>query len=937
MDKETIDKLLSIAITYIGEDNRENNVTLDYVNNVLDKIQVLSKTLFDRELSEEDTKKLAFEIKNHFHVSLSDEAIILGDNKVQRWFDDKKTEIKWDYWEAYKKSLLNQRRPKKVIDENERVIDSILDFSGDPNCNENSWSRKGLVMGNVQSGKTQNYIGLINKAFDSGYKIVILLGGHMNDLRKQTQIRVDADVIGLESKHLILNKTRRKIGVGIFRNDSLDVATLTSTENDFSKKVAQTVSTSLTSFNCPLIITIKKNTSILQSLIDYIKESSALNENQKLSVPMILIDDEADYASVNGLADRNRISRTNELIRTLLNLFHKNHYVAYTATPFANVFIDPNEEDEMLNDDLFPKNYMVRVPVPENYCGQEFFFGDDSLESDKPSTIIIDDNETEMLPLKHNKNTEITQISRSLKDAIMSFVIATSARMLRPEQDKHNTMMINITHLKDLQNDLKKLVEEFKDKLTFAIYANHALPIDKALKNPEISELKRVYEENFDIKETFEEILKTSNKAANKIKVYAINNKSGEVLDYSDYKENGLCAIAIGGYKLSRGLTLEGLTISYFARNSKMYDTLMQMCRWFGYRPGYKDLCKVFLPKESRDWYKFISSAINDLYAQLQRMKDQEKTPSDFGLQIRTHPGALMVTARNKRGTGEERLLKLDLWAKRIRRFIFEDDAKNNQNFELIDKFLKSLEFSSERDKEDFIFKDVKHEKVVELIEQLDLLPDHIPNDVLIDFIKNNMEKNNVSNFRVTVMHVKKNTNTAWMEKTQFNDSCEVGGYPFKVPRRKMESDGVKISNPKSELGNNDDEKLLFNKNDREEIKNSLNFKPDKNDSYVFTEKRNFPGLIIYLFNVRILTPFESKLWGDNLSNLEVTQPFTKPAVGISISFPQYEFGINGLQDSDQIKAYEESTKIYTQNHQRQLEMQFDLNASTYDDDIHDD
>ena len=160
----------------------------------------------------------------------------------------------------------------------------------------------------------------------------------------------------------------------------------------------------------------------------------------------------------------------------------------------------------------------------------------------------------------------------------------------------------------------------------------------------------------------------------------------------------------------------------------------MQMCRWFGYRPGYQDVCKVFLPKESLDWYKFISTAINDLYAQLQRMKDQEKTPSEFGLQVRVILEHSWITARNKRGTGEERIFSIDLWGSRNRRFVFrENNQINNQNFKIVEDFLSSLECQS-KNKKDLIFKDVEHNKIISLIENTDLLEDHIPNDALIDF-----------------------------------------------------------------------------------------------------------------------------------------------------------------------------------------------------------
>ena len=187
------------------------------------------------ELSEKDRELVRFKIETIFNVSLLESAILLSDNKVQRWFDSKKGEIEWTYWNAYKILLQQQHRPPEIIRENENVINSILDFSGDPST-PGKWARKGLVMGNVQSGKTQNYLGLINKAFDAGYRVVIVLGGHLNDLRKQTQERIDEGVIGRESKHLIQINSPGKIGVGNFR--TVDVQSFTTTEGDFTKSFA---------------------------------------------------------------------------------------------------------------------------------------------------------------------------------------------------------------------------------------------------------------------------------------------------------------------------------------------------------------------------------------------------------------------------------------------------------------------------------------------------------------------------------------------------------------------------------------------------------------------------------------------------------------------------------------------------------------------------
>lgn len=935
MEQNVIDRMYQLALSKI-EDSRIKGEAIpkDMVDKIIEKVIDVSKLLEERDITTEEANKLKFLIQSHHNIDLSSEAIILGDNSVQRWFDDKKTEIEWKYWNRYRKSLINQKRPKSVIEANEKVIDNILDFSGDPRSEQKSWSRKGLVMGNVQSGKTQNYIGLINKAFDCGYKVVILFGGHMNELRNQTQLRVDNDVIGLESKHLIeLNKTKLR-GVGLI-DSSISVATFTSTVGDFNAKTANTLGISLTDFRTPLIITMKKNTNVLDTLIKYIKETSRLEDGQKIDVPMLLIDDEADWGSINSQKIRDKISKTNEKIRELLSLFSKNHYVGYTATPFANIFIDPNTEDDMLNDDLFPKDYMIRIPVPENYCGQDFFFSDDAEDKENPSIIEIDDNEL-MLKMSHNTDNSVDFLCDSLKEAVLAFIISTSLRMGREGQAKsHNTMMVNITRLKFLQNQIRGLIDDYLTNIKNNIEATNGLDLEDALGNETISEIKNVFEKYYSINDSFVDVRKNLHKAANKIKVLAVNSESRTRLDYSVYEDNGLCVIAVGGHTLARGLTLEGLTISYFARNSKMYDTLMQMCRWFGYRPNYDDLCKVFMPEESKEWYKHIAGAINDLYAQLKLMNLQEKTPSDFGLQVRSHPGNLMVTARNKLDASIEKVVKVSLWGSRRRRLKFKNDnEKNNKNFDLVSKFIESLKFDNEEDKKELIFKNVEHEKVISLIKDLDLVQDDIGDEAAFHFIRK-LKESDLKKFRVTVLTASKDGNEKWMKKASFTDSYNVANLHLRIPKRKMKSNGVVILNPKSELGNPDDEKLLFNKNERNIIEATESFEKRSNISYLQSDLKDFPGLIIYLFNIAIVDPFSVK--NVDLNDIKVTQPFEKPAVGLSFSFPLENSAMKGMSTTEIKSKVDESKWTYRINKQRQLELEFGFDEETFEEHFEDD
>ena len=342
--KQTIfDKLISsisAKLNILAE--LGSSITNELIEEKIDEIASEYRAIPNFEMTDDDVARLKFLIGNMFNVRVGEEAIVLH-NDLPRWFDSKKADIDWPHWSAYKSMLESKGRPKTILDANEKVIDDILDYSGDPTT-LGSWSRKGLVMGNVQSGKTQNYIGLINKAIDCGYKTIILLGGHLNALRRQTQERVDEGVLGIESRHLADAKATAPspIGVGIFRQNSINTGT--TTIGDFNKPFASKLGFKLTGED-PVIFTVKKHTGVMERLHNWIKDFHFLNPEtgKKLEGPLLLIDDEADYASINTKHHKEEVTKTNEYIRKLLRLFHRNTYIGYTATPFANIFIDPGK------------------------------------------------------------------------------------------------------------------------------------------------------------------------------------------------------------------------------------------------------------------------------------------------------------------------------------------------------------------------------------------------------------------------------------------------------------------------------------------------------------------------------------------------------------------------------------------------------------------
>jgi hypothetical protein len=407
----------------------------------------------------------------------------------------------------------------------------------------------------------------------------------------------------------------------------------------------------------PAVLVIKKNSSTLARLLEWLREHSAGRGGTTVDAPMLLIDDEADNASINIRHGAGEVSKINGQIRDLLKLFEKRCYVGYTATPFANIFIDPDSTDQMLGDDLFPRNFIVSLDPPSNYFGpgRVFLGGDESIV--RP----IDDH-VDLLPLNHTITTVVSDLPDSLIEATRAFVVARAIRLARGQQDSHCSMLVNASRFTWVQSQLRHEIHELVQRIKASCRVYGALPAKKALADTEIAGLQAVWEHHYsEAGIDWPVIQKLLHQSAAPIVVTEINNNSSGSLNYADHEKTGLNVIAVGGYSLSRGLTLEGLMISYFLRNSMMYDTLMQMGRWFGYRPGYEDLCRVWMPDEARSWYTHIAESIDELRDELRRMEASNATPEEFGLKVRSHPDTLIVTARNKMGSGQTLVVNIGL------------------------------------------------------------------------------------------------------------------------------------------------------------------------------------------------------------------------------------------------------------------------------------
>lgn len=885
------------------------DVTHEFIGNAVGKI----KDIIGGAYTDEYWDHVAFQVKSTIDIDIFDYGSTLVDDDAKRWLDHHRADFDWGFWKAYADSLKEDGRPSIVIKELDRITDEVLDASGDPRIDDKGWKRRGLVMGNVQSGKTQNYLGLINKALDTGYKVVILLGGHLNELRVQTQERVDYGVIGKKSVH---HQGNEKVGVRKNRADHLEVDTFTTTESDFNKRMSRSFRRTISENAAPLIFVIKKNASVLNNLYDWIKEEHGLDpENKKLlNTPLMLIDDEADYASINTKKTKNEITAINNGIRKLLSLFRRTNYVAYTATPFANIFISPDTNDEVLGDDLFPEDYMVRIPIPDNYVGQQHFFLNDDDEAEP--TITIDDHET-MVPAKAKKDSPIHQLSDSLKEAIRVFLLSTAVRSSRGQSKSHSTMLVNVTHLTALQDKVDEFIGDYLDEIKNAIDLTAGFNVTKALERSAIvSQLQETFNRHYsNIPESFDQLFNLLKPCVLKIQNLAVHSSSanGKSLDYGAYKENGLSVIVTGGHKLSRGLTLEGLTVSYFARNSKMYDTLMQMCRWFGYRPGYDDLCKLFITSESLEWYTFIANSIDELYKELDRMARNKKRPKEFGLKVREYPGALIVTARQKMDSAESYTRALDFSGQRVRRFQFKNDAEvNRENIAKTSVFLKSIkqnlnqELTSNNDGRGYVYSDVGHIEVLEFIRSLDLIDgEQTPNYLIEDYIQK-LAQNKFPNFRVVVKQLSGNqSKPKWVKDLDLPSGLEYpdSGIDNKIipSKRAYELSGNNafVRYRKYEAGEPGDERLLVPdlKTDGIEYNNDL----------IAIEGRDFPGLIIYTFAIAAKP--------ENIDPNEASYVVIndQPTVGYSLSFPLTE-NLKNISPEERLELLKKTKVSYQTN-----------------------
>lgn len=616
-----------------------------------------------RHLDESAMNAIIRELESSFTVTQKRGAVITKGHRP--WLATERPKLDFYYWNRLRKYYLETGTlPSPVLATLDSDTDDILDQCGDPKDGLYGAVR-GMVMGNVQSGKTTNYSALICKAADAGYRVIILLAGITNSLRAQTQERIDETFIGKVS--MFDAAAQQSLPIQNYAATRRIPSYGTTRVADFSSGT-DGMYFGLSGHLEPMIFITKKNKSILERLAQWIDKQG---ETGGYNLPLLLIDDEADNASINTASDPKRTTAINGIIRQILSRFPRSAYIGYTATPFANIFIDPETTEEMETDDLFPGNFIKALDPPTNYAGSHRIFreGGDL----RPSMVKIIDDYRVLLPLKHKSGDNVEDIPKSLRHAIRVFCITRAIRVHQGKGKKHCSMMINVSRFNAIQEKVLGLVYEYLTEIKHAVSVHASLPLEEI--NDEImDDLENSFAVEFGhIGLNWHELLEVLNVGVQSVEVRTVNMRGGK-LDYSLHKSDGLHVIAIGGLALSRGLTLEGLTVSYLLRNATASDTLMQMARWFGYRPGYEEYCRLYLPQVSFDHYEFVDEATEELRSEIKRMKATGRTPRDFGLKVRQSPLAIRVTAANKMRTAERLKIAQDYSARHIEGFALPND-----------------------------------------------------------------------------------------------------------------------------------------------------------------------------------------------------------------------------------------------------------------------
>ena len=573
--------------------------------------------------------------------------------KRPRWyFGPKPSDL---HWPAVRRFFLNAKGwPEDAvngIDEASTEIVSLLE-----NPAQERFSCRGLVVGHVQSGKTANMTAVIAKALDAGYNTVIVLAGLTNKLRYQTQMRLFDDLV-----------CRNLLRWQVLTPNELDRDFRAPPQGGFLAHVDKAQ-----------LAVIKKNVSPLGELASAVDRTLPAMLRR---LRILVIDDECDQASVNTARGELDMTAINGRIRELLAQLPAVTYMGYTATPFANVLIDPYRADGQELDDLYPRDFLCALPRPGGYFGTDSLFGTvpsdaGAVRPEEEGFDMIRDvpsEEEALLQPQSRDEREAFQpvMTESLETAILYFLACCAARHARGDGTEHMTMLVHTSAYVVAHERLAALIQGW-------VEVNQAKIIDpesdlgKRVRAIWDGEQDRLPAQITDASPVSADQIFEHLRTVLAVIEFPVENGASD--DRIDYTEPSRTYIVVGGSILARGLTLEGLMVSYFLRSTKQYDTLLQMGRWFGYRPNYEDLPRIWLPEELRLRFRALASVEEEVRDEIEQYRQQNLTPMDIAVRIRAIPG-MAITGANKMRAA--RRCAVSYWCTHRQTFRF--DHRNEQ------------------------------------------------------------------------------------------------------------------------------------------------------------------------------------------------------------------------------------------------------------------
>lgn len=911
MNMESFQKAIEVCRTLIGI---KNPVTDEDIDNAVNNVVLMFPSLGKEVLK---TKLMSI-----YSVRVEPMQILEGRDRRKPWLMAFKAEetSKWPFWNRYKYYLEHQKGfEPAAIQGVDDMTDKILDRFFNPLKTDVIINKKGLVVGQVQSGKTANYTGLICKAADTGFNLIIVLAGIHNNLRSQTQLRLDEGFLGFDTQfERASTKETTKIGVGLipgFEDAIANSYTTNAEKGDFTSRSANTAGFN---FNAPqpALLVVKKNSSVLKRLNTWLNTHAEKGKINNKS--LLMIDDEADNASINTNASNEDPTTINKYICSILNKFNRTAYVGYTATPFANIFIPLDDTN------LFPRDFIINLPAPSTYIGPDKVFGtsltpDDTNDDLLPIVTPINDFHS-FVPNKHKKDDvkpSLNEVPESLRLAIKCFIVTCAIRILRGQEHKHNSMLIHVSRFQSWQNHIKDLVSkvfnyykqeiEVGDKMVLE-ELRHVFEVDRGDYKSYKTTTQTILESKFKsiddslIIHKWEDVKGQLFKAVQKIAVKSINGSSNDALTYYDNKDEGISVIAIGGDKLSRGLTLEGLSISYFLRASKMYDTLMQMGRWFGYRSGYVDLCRLFTSSELNEWYRHITLASEELREEFSYLYEVGGTPEDYALRVRNHPGVLQITSLSKMRYANTVEVS---WAGRLVETyqLLKDKENRHTNFVDVDTLLCDLG-SYELKGKNYLWRNVSLEKIIVFFENYRLPASMVKVNLgaITEYIKQVNKSGELSDWNVVLM------NKPTGEKVLEHDGYLSNGLGFNYFLRVPSNDSTDnyllrknhiLGNPRDEFIDLDESKLTAA---LEETNQKLK---DRNQSYpspklVREKYRDIKHPLLIIYPIKPTNDYVT-------SNADGNEPY----MSFAISFPHTNTGVAISYSVNQLNDFADTEDIF--------------------------